>query len=251
MSLQNKAFGISQGQVPDPKIGARSLALILDFTQGQNVGLNQQIDPSLNGLDTVQTIFIDNSNSNTATIINLQGVNEKIVAPPYSQGFFPILFTGLNLIAACQSGGNVLVPIQLINVQLQLQIWSVTTPGAIQGTVAVSGTVITAPKPGAFTDRSGQVASAGVSQLLVGANGSRQRMLIQNPGSANGQFPGAGTTIETLYINFTNAAGVDNGTSIELQPGGTFDTTETVSTEAIYVTAATAGHHFIAKEIAS
>lgn len=102
------------------------------------------------------------------------------------------------------------------------------------------------PLTGTFTNRSGAMTAGGTSQTLAAVNASRRRLIIQNPCTAAGQ----GVTAESLYINFTSAAAVDGGTSVELAPCGSFDSNAgPVSTEAITVNAATTGHKWIAKEM--
>ena len=108
----------------------------------------------------------------------------------------------------------------------------------------VTGSV--SPTTGTFTDRSGSITAGGTSQTLASANTARKQIVIENPSSATGQNISAA---ESLYINFTGAGGVDNGTSIELVPGGSYVSGTPVSTQAITVNAATTGHVFIAKEM--
>jgi hypothetical protein len=98
-----------------------------------------------------------------------------------------------------------------------------------------------------FTDRSGTISSGGTSQQLMAINNNRRRFIVMNPTSPTGQ----GISIsESLYINFTSAAGVDNGTSIEITPGGWYDSgIGIVTPEKITINAATTGHVFVAKEM--
>ena len=123
----------------------------------------------------------------------------------------------------------------------------VVSLGIISGTVTVDGTTTAQPLTGSYTNRSGSIATANTSQQLAAANGSRRRLFIQNPYNAAGQGIGAA---ESLYINFTSSAVVNDGDSIEILSGASFDTgTGPVSTELVNIVAATAGHKFIAKEI--
>jgi hypothetical protein len=104
-----------------------------------------------------------------------------------------------------------------------------------------------APLNGTFTNRSGTIATGGTSQALAAVNASRKRILIQNPCSATSQNIAAA---ENLVINFTSAASIAGGTSIELLPCGSYDSGGgPVSTEAITVNATTSGHQYVAKEM--
>lgn len=104
-----------------------------------------------------------------------------------------------------------------------------------------------AARRGSLTARSGAIAAGGTSQQLAAAAATRKYLLIQNPKSAAGQNI---ATPETLYIRFgASNAGVNDGTSFEIEPGGSLVMEGSfVSTEAIQVNAATIAHKWIAVE---
>jgi hypothetical protein len=84
--------------------------------------------------------------------------------------------------------------------------------------------------------------TANASQPVAAANPARKALYIENPTTA----------AEPLYVNFTGAASDStSGTnsSISLAPGGSYvDPPGFVTTEAVNVTSATAGHQFVCKE---
>ncbi len=98
-----------------------------------------------------------------------------------------------------------------------------------------------------FVNRSSTIAAGGTSQQLAAANTNRRRIIIYNPPDAAGQ----GIAVaESIYINFTTAAGINDGTSIELTPGSWWDSgIGPISTEQINVNATTISHKYIAKEM--
>ena len=111
----------------------------------------------------------------------------------------------------------------------------------------LAGGVTTAPVVGAFVDRSGTIVAAAASQIVASAKADRRRLLVQNPGTPAGQGI---ASVESLFVNFMTAAAVDAGTSLEIYPGGSFDTAAgPVTGDAITVAAATIGHRFIVKEM--
>lgn len=123
------------------------------------------------------------------------------------------------------------------------------TQPLVQGVIVLSTPPQTSqPPPGvvAFTNRSGTITTGGSSQTLAEAMAGRWRIIIQNPGTSASQ----GITLaESLFINFTAAAALVGGGSIELLPGVIFDSgIGPVSPELITVTAATTGHNYTAKE---
>lgn len=102
------------------------------------------------------------------------------------------------------------------------------------------------PLQGTFVDRSGSIASGGVSQTLAVANTSRRRLFIMNPATATSQNI---ATAESLFVNFGTAAAL-NSTSMEITPGGSYDSEAgPVTTQSITVISTTAGHLFVAKEM--
>ena len=101
--------------------------------------------------------------------------------------------------------------------------------------------------PHTFTDKSGTIATGGTHQTLAAINASRHRIIIQNPLTATGQGI---LTAESLFINFTSNAGINNGTSIELVPGAIYDSgVGPPTSELISVNATTTSHAYIAKEM--
>ena len=199
------------------------------------------------GIVNIKTLFIDNSNSAAATTIVIGGSNQKMVAPPYTQGYYPILLANDFVEIFAQSAGNVVVPITFINYFIDLMIWSIQGQGAIIGTVNVAGSVTVLPLAVVATDRSIALAAAGVSQIIMAANGARKRLFIQNPTDEIGQNIVAR---EPVYLRFGAAANVNDGISIELQPGQSYDSgMGPVSTQAIYINAATINHRVSAHEL--
>ena len=98
-----------------------------------------------------------------------------------------------------------------------------------------------------FTDRSGSITTGGTSQTLMSSNNQRRRFIVCNPATPTGQNI---TPAESIFINFTSAAGVNNGTALEILPGSWYDSgIGIVTPEAITINAATTGHVFIAKEM--
>jgi hypothetical protein len=109
------------------------------------------------------------------------------------------------------------------------------------------GDVNTVAPQGTFTAQSGAMTAGGTSQTMMAANSSRKYLLIQNPATLTGQNIAAA---ESLFIRFgASAAGVNNGTSFEILPGGAFESAGAfVSTEAVQVNATTTAHKWVSVE---
>jgi len=96
-----------------------------------------------------------------------------------------------------------------------------------------------------FRPHNGALTAGGKPQQLAAANGSRKYLIVQNPSTGAGQNLKAA---ESLFIRFGLDAGVNDGTSFEILPGSCMEFDAVVSTEAVSVNAATAGHRWIAVE---
>jgi hypothetical protein len=103
------------------------------------------------------------------------------------------------------------------------------------------------PLAGTYTSRNLALTTGGTAQNLMASNASRRKFYIQNPCTATGQGIAA---VESIYISFTGAAGVNNGTSIEILACGSYESDAgPISTQAISVNAATTGHKIVAGEM--
>ena len=235
----------NMGMDVTPLEGPRAVGVNFDFTKGAT--LNFGVRFSDIGMSLLQSMFVDNRNNSASVTFQIAISNQLVVVPPYSQAFMPCLFIGkdsLNIVGT--SAGNVLVPVQFLNTYVDPLIWAASN-AVITGAVTVTGTVTAANPLGVYTDKSGAIAAGGTAQTLAAVNAARKRIFIQNPSTIAGQNIAA---LERLFINFTTAAGVDTGASIELQPGQSFDTgAGGVTSELISVNAATTGHRWIAKEL--
>lgn len=89
-------------------------------------------------------------------------------------------------------------------------------------------------------DFGGAISVGTVSQQVIPYNGSRKYLLIENPVSAT----------EALFCNLGAAAATSGSGSFSLNAGGSYErsTPNFVPKDAVFCTATTAGHVFIAKE---
>ncbi|HEY6019841.1 MAG TPA: DUF1859 domain-containing protein [Candidatus Paceibacterota bacterium] len=228
------------GQPPDCKLGRRAIHVLIDFTLGLSFKLDLSQVQSQGGMDSVQTLYIDNA-SNTGSLTILMGLtNQSIILPAGAQAYMPVL-QGNPPIIQFTSTAAVPVNIQLLNFFIPPAAWYTTglpvndlTLAGIIANGAANVNVIAGTVTGAI-DRSGTIALGGTRQQLLAANASRKRWLVSNPSTAT----------EILQISYvTNVAGL-----IDLQPGATWSETDaSVSGDEIWVVAATLGHAFTAYE---
>ena len=235
---------ITRGKTPKH---SQILSVPLDFTANTIINCSVNVLhglPNATGIDGIQSIFVDNSN-NPSTVAIASDNGPTYTCPSYAQAIFPYFFSGEQLKFQATSPGGVIVNVFFINTREQAQLWTTKIP--VAGSVNVSGSqVLTQPAVGAYTDGSGSLATANVSQVLLAANGARQFLLIRNPATAASQNIAAP---EPVYVNFGAAAGVNGATSWELLPGEQLPQALMLSTQQINWTAATVGHQLICKYI--
>ena len=205
---------------------ATSIDLAIDSTALRNIA------------GQLQTIFADNADNAQQLIVSFPQSGQRIVIPPYSQGYYPILnLKGLQTNVNVSSTGGVDTTIHFINVPQNAANWSSLTTSAPGGLTVVVGSVT----PGTFTDRSTTITAGGTAQVLMATNASRRAIIIENPTAET----------EIIYINF-GSAGTAGTNNIELVPGGSLTLGVDggpCTTQAIYVNAATTSHKIIAKEM--
>lgn len=223
-----------------PRSGNRELPILIPLSVFSPVSDNLQPEMSASQIETIQSVFIDNSQNPdtlTLTLISALG-NQTLVAQPNTQGVYPVMCSGaLAYIAA--SAGGVNVPVIFSNTAKPLFVWG---PAVFQ-----QAGFQPAPNQGNFANISAVLAVGGTSQQLTPVNLARKRIIIENPSTAAGQGIGAA---ESVYVNFTFAAGLNNGGDIEILPSGYFDSgAGPVTTQAIEWIAATTNHRLIAYEM--
>lgn len=226
------------GTPPDCKIGRKSIHVLIDFTLGLQFRLDLSQVQSQGGMDSVQTLYIDNA-ANTGPLTIVMGLtNQSVILPAGAQAYLPVL-QGNPPVIQFTSTAAVAVNVQLLNFFLPPHVWYTTGLPVNDLTLAsiiVNGganvNVIAGTVTGAV-DRSGTITAGGVRQQLLAANISRKRWLVSNPSTAT----------EILQISYaTNVAGL-----IDILPGATWSETDaSVSGDQIWIVAATLGHAFTA-----
>ena len=190
------------------------------------------------GVEFIQGVYVDNSANANSVTLTFSITGQKLVVPPISQGIYPVIApNALKVSIATTQNAGLSVAIILLNVPMAFSQW-----GPITLNVANVN-----PSQTTFTNRSGSIAAGGTSQQLAAGNSNRKILLIENPATAAGQGIAAA---ESLFVRPTGNAGVNNGTSYEITPGGYWPPAgvNVVSTDQWNVVAATTGHQYIAYE---
>jgi len=188
-----------------PKMGNRELVLTLDFT---NAGIiNDDLSPEmqLSEIESIQSIFIDNSLNTANLSITFYPSGQSIQAQAFSQGVYPVICWGRISYQATTTQG-VRVPIILSNVPKPYFAWG-PAPG-ITVTPAIVNKAIDL-----------QPAALGDNTLIAGIAGQQirvYRMILSFAGNCTIAFY-SGTSAGTLLFGH---AVMFAGGSITMEPSG-------------------------------
>lgn len=121
------------------------IPLTVDFTGVSN---EERIDltiPQSGGLfGTLKTIFIDNSTNPNEVVVNVSGTNQTFVAPPYSDGFYPVAATGSSVITMTSIGGaTAFNNVQMYDYETVPIVWLTEPAGSGAPITAPDGAIVT------------------------------------------------------------------------------------------------------------
>jgi hypothetical protein len=236
----NSQLPISQVLLGSPACeGRKSITTIIDFS----IGLSFQLDLSAiqtqqKWINSVQTLYVDNSH-NASAIDIVMGVSlQHITIPAGAQAYMPILQPNPPVLNFTNTL-PVTVKIQILNFFVPPIVWGaggvtqeVSDP-ILDATVSnnrVNTTSLPTTLTG-VTDASGTITAGGTAQQVLAANASRNRFIIANPDTAT----------DTLYMSFGSGASGE----IPLQPGMIWDESgSSIVGEAIFLKGATTGDAF-------
>lgn len=181
-----------------------ALPVVLNFTGVSRIEFDLEREQTLQSIDFVQTIYVDNSdNANTLTLTFPGG--QRIVIPATAQGYYPVAATIGKFVLVAETLPGVQIPIFMLNVPVPSFQWGPVNVDIANVTATFTPTVGVAAA-------AAQVAAA--SAELFAANANAIRRIVRNP-SGN---------INSVYINFGGVPATAAGDSLEIPPGGQFDT---------------------------
>lgn len=226
------------GNPPDCKIGRRAIHVTIDFSLGSIFTADLSQIQSVGGMDSVQTLYVDNRNGAGGLKIDCGVTLQDITVPPGAQGYFPVLQNNPPIIKFQALSGTPLIDIFFLNFFVPGAIWYTAGLAVNDLTLAAvisGGAVNTNSTPLTLTgaiDASGTITSGGTPQTLFAADAARKRFIISNPSSAS----------EILQFRYGSSGGF-----IDLPIGATWtEDNNAVSGDLIQVNAATTAHAFTA-----
>jgi hypothetical protein len=133
-------------------------------------------------LSRVVTVFIDNSTNQNALALTFRNSRQRIICPPESQGYFPVLAAIPTLLTVTSDTVVGTVNIELLDYDEPASVWGADST---LGSVTITGTVDTRERATSATDRSSTIAVASVSQAVMAANPNRSEAFFFNESSAS------------------------------------------------------------------
>jgi hypothetical protein len=224
------------------RIGRQAIHILIDFSLGASYALDLSQVQALGKMDSVQTLYVDNSAGTSTLTIQMSLTLQSITIPPLSQAYIPVLQGNPPQMQFTVGGGTPKVNIQLMNFFLPPLVWGVSASGGSFIDTTLAGILIgnqvptiTNPNNPVLVDRSGTIAVGGTAQQIMAVNAARKKIIIENPTTAT----------EVLLVSFNSGA---TGT-ISLAAGGSYIAdSDSVEQNSVWVNAATATHAFTAWE---
>ncbi len=232
-------FGVVLGQTPDCKIGRKAIHVTIDFSLGSSFNLDLTQVQSQGAMDSVQTLFIDNSESANALTILTGVLIQEIIIPAGAQAYMPILQTNPPVMKFTIGGGTPLVDIHVLNFFVPPYMWLATGGTAVTdltlAAIITNGAANVNAQPSTVTgvvDISGTITAGGTPQTLMALDTARKKWIISNPSTAT----------EILQFSFGSSTNY-----INLPPGTTWvEDSNAVAGDQVNIVAATTGHAFTA-----
>jgi hypothetical protein len=207
-----QVFGVSNIAIP-PK-GPKAVPIDIDFSVQTSIDISGELATAQGHIDYVQGFYYDNGNNADPITFTVQGTNQVIKVPGYSQGYVPALFLDPPFMTvATTAAADKRVRITLYNVPIQAQIWYTDGAGGQALTDAqlrASPVEVTPTQPigAAYTNRS--IANlSGASEQLMPANANRRVLIVSNEGAT------------AVAVNIVGgAAALNTAGSITIAAGG-------------------------------
>lgn len=179
MSDRVSTSGVSNGNIPK---SSRVASFNVTLASGATVAFDLRPFVYKNMIKQVQGVFVDNSANATFTSIQT-AVNQTIIVPPNSQGFFPLYLSDDDTL---QLAGNGTVNYVLLNFPTPASVWSVSAPATFPeqgGKVLVTDSTLDA------------LVANGVFQSVPSLYGNADSIVHARAGNAySGRLTASGTT---------------------------------------------------------
>lgn len=120
--LGNFAYPVANVIVPSG--GPKTVPCVLDFSNTAEIDIDGQNMIDTHQMEYIQGVYIDNADNAAPFTLVCGGTQQRIVAAPNSQGFYPLLVQNPPKLTATMTQVNGrLVPLQFYNVPIMTSVW--------------------------------------------------------------------------------------------------------------------------------
>jgi hypothetical protein len=124
-----------------PCEGPKDVPINFNFDPTTGQGTTQQVNliqlMQANQISNVQSFFVDNSQNAAELTITVVGTNQRIILPPSSQAYLPVLMGQAQFNVSTTLATGLIVPIHCLNIPVVSCVWLVASSGGGGGTVTV------------------------------------------------------------------------------------------------------------------
>lgn len=107
-----------------PKNGGKCIPIPFDFSGGvTDIKFDYERMTQQGQIAYCQTIWIDNADNPVAATVTIEQTNQRIVAPPNSQGYYACFMNTIRFSIHSDSGGK--IQVQLSNLPIPTSVWRV------------------------------------------------------------------------------------------------------------------------------
>lgn len=186
-----------------PKGAPRAVKMDFDLSASQDYTANLEKVIEQGVLEFIEALFVDNSANGYALTVSIKVSGQKIILPPYSQGYIPVLAPQPPILEiTSNSAATATVSIQLLNFPVPAAVWLSQAAQSVSG--GSTGKDYSANKP----------AAAASLLATVPVNSSRASIEVQNQSAEQIQVvldDGAGNEESFILLLGGAAAGQQGG----------------------------------------
>lgn len=110
-----------------PCEGPKDVPISFNFDPASGQGATQQVNlqqlQQNQNISEVQSFFVDNSQNANQLTINVVGTNQRIILPPQSQGYLPVLMGQIQFTVSTTPATGLIVTIHCLNIPVCAAVW--------------------------------------------------------------------------------------------------------------------------------
>jgi hypothetical protein len=193
-----------------PCEGPKDVPIPFNFDPVTGQGATQQVNlqqlQQNNSISEVQSFFVDNSQNANQLTISVVGTNQKIILPPNSQAYLPVLMGQIQFTVSTTLANNLIITIHCLNIPVVSCVWSTLASGG-----GGSGGNVNITEVGGANVALGQNTAAESIPVVLSSDNASTLNLTEVGGAALGLGQKAAAACIPVVLSSTSA---DNGVSL-------------------------------------